>query len=124
MNSDKDKLKLLEGFESIFDLMDESIDDEGKKIGKITDDRHEDNYELYNFLETELARLTRIHSLLTQKLDNLSQYSQSQQLAEKQLLQIKRAKTELAKKFSHPDSQALCELGLLWDGAFGSNDKN
>ncbi len=117
-----DKMKLLEGFEGIFDLLDEDLDEEGKKTGgKITDDRHEDNYELYNFLENELHRLTKAHSILTQKLDNLLQHSQADALSQVQLLKVKRAKIELTKKLSRPDSEALGELAMLWDGAFGPN---
>ena len=116
------KQKLLEGFESLYDLLeDDDEQNEAKKKGRISDGHVDDNYDLYFFLETEIKRLNKGHLLLGQKLDNLLQNPQGQALSQQQVLKIERAKIELIKKLQSPNCPLWDEIDLLWN-AFTSID--
>jgi len=115
----KEKLKVLEGFEDILDLLDE---DTPLKKGAVTNDKLADNYQLYNFLENEIRRLSALVNFFTKKTDNL-EHAQTEMLIDNQKIEIIQCKKVLINHLKQPNQPLRKRIEFIWDSAFSKGPK-
>ncbi len=111
-----EKMNSLKGFEDALDLLDEKVTiHEGK--GGVTQDHGSDNYELYNFLESELVRLNVLDQFFTYKISNIEANSPTQHLIEIQTVKLQQAREELVTLLKNPQSSFMKRLEHLWNSS-------
>jgi hypothetical protein len=109
-----EKMNSLKGFEDTLDLLDEEITvQEGK--GGITQDKGYDNYQLYNYLESEMARLNALGIFFSVKIPNMENHSPTQKLIDHQKIRLEEIAQALVERLKHPSSPFMQRLELLWN---------
>jgi hypothetical protein len=112
------KIKDIEGFEEIMDLVldeEEQIQAEHKKKEL---EKYNDTYKLYNFLENEVKRLENLSQFFGTKLNNYKKFNQTQYIAKKQNTICKESKKKLSKEVIHPESHLNKQLESLFNSLF------
>ncbi len=116
-----DKLNSLKGFEDTLDLLDEKVTiQEGK--GGITSDKGHDNYQLYNYFESEMVRLNALDLFFTTKMSNIENYSPTQQLIDIQRVKLEQARQDLVRILRNPNSPFMRRLEHLWNTSVAKNE--
>lgn len=100
LNIPKDKLKDLEGFEDVLDLVD--ID---KREVKKKDTRPAQNFAIYDFLERETIRLKKLDEFFSTKVPNLNENKQYTSLIKDQKNNRNSLQSNLTSKMRDPDSE-------------------
>lgn len=110
--------KDLKGFEEVIDLVIEDGERKELERSKKEIEKHGDLHELYNFLENEKSRLSRIDSFFSSKIDNLGGNAQTKSLTKKQFLKIEQLKKTLLPKLVHSESVLQKQLRQIFNSAF------
>jgi hypothetical protein len=92
--------KDLEGFEEVFDLMDNN----GLEIKNKRKEGQIEDYEIYDFLEKEVTRLEKLDQFFTVQMPLEKQYPQTKKLIEKETSELHLIKDELVGILSHKTS--------------------
>lgn len=114
----KEKLNDMKGFEEIMDLV---VDDNEKlelENKKRNDDKVNDSYQLYNFLEDESNRLEKLSQFFGTKISNFKEFDQTEFIRSKQSEQKKQTKSELAEFQARKESPLNMHLGRLFNSLF------
>ena len=117
-NLTENQKKELKGFEEVVDLVIEDSDRKEIERSKKDIEKRGDLHELYNFLEHEKTRLSRIDSFFSSKVDNLGENAQTQVLIKRQYSRIEQAKETLLPKLSQTDSSLQKQLRQIFNSAF------
>ncbi|HAZ14168.1 MAG: hypothetical protein A2X86_02625 [Bdellovibrionales bacterium GWA2_49_15] len=116
-----DKMSSLKGFEETLDLLDEPVDLHEAK-GGITPDRGNDNYQLYNYLESEIERLNALDVFFTVKISNMENHSPTQQLIDLQRIKLEQTRQTLVSLLKNPSSPFMRRLEHLWNTAIAKDE--
>ena len=73
----KEKINELKGFEELIDF---DIQEDNKPKTAKRQIKDDEEYEMYNYLDSERVRLNLVSEVLTNKLENIKNYSQTQYL--------------------------------------------
>ena len=115
INLDRNTRNKLQGFEELAEkLMDEQVD-RGTKISK---EKVDDTFELYQFLESEEKRIDRINSLLTKKLENLKKNSQEQRILTEQEERLDQLRENLITNLLHEDNDIHQQIQEMFRRVF------
>lgn len=106
-------MKNLQGFEEVAELF---IDEDGQKI-KPRKSQVED-YEVFNFLEKELKRLTKIDHFFRDQYHIIKQYSQTKTLIYEEQVELDRTKSEFVMKISEEDSYFMDNMNHMFMSVF------
>lgn len=98
---DKKTREKIKGFEELAETLMEDQIDRGTKISK---EKVDDTFELYQFLETEEKRVERVNKMLTTKLENLKENSQQELLIERTKQDLVNQREALINHLIHEDN--------------------
>jgi predicted methyltransferase len=115
INLSSDKLKELEGFEDVVDL----VFGEGSSVSQVAREKNIEGYEVYSFLDRENQRLEAVDRFFTTKLKTMEFYSQSETLVKKQKAHRDSLLDFLSRRMASPDSLINKRIAQLYDQAFG-----
>lgn len=111
----QDKLKDLEGFEEVMDLL---FDEKRVLTQQEARANKDDTFEIYSFLEKENSRLKKLDRFFSQQIRTHEFYSQTSDLCEKQTDRMETAKKELISKLSNESSPLQVNLAHLFEKTF------
>lgn len=101
VNLDRVTREKIRGFEELAEtLLDEQIE-RGTKISK---EKVDDTFELYQFLDSEDKRIEKINRMLTHKLENLKSHSQEDKILEKVQKEMVNNRQNLITNLYHEDN--------------------
>ncbi len=103
------KKRELEGFEDVLDL----IDNNGVEVKTSKKDAQIEDYEIYDFLEKEVARLEKIDQFFTVQMPLEKKYSQTKGLINKETAAVQDIKDEIIEIISKEDSNLAQFLNHL-----------
>lgn len=110
----------LKGFEENLDLLGEEVTlQEGR--GGVTADKGNDNYQLYNYLESEMQRLNALDLFFTVKIPNMQNHSPTQRLIDLQRVKIEQTTQNLVSLLKNPQSPFMRRLEYLWNTAIAKD---
>ena len=101
VNLDRDTRDKIRGFEELAEqLLDEQIE-LGTKISK---EKVDDTFELYQFLDSEDKRIEKVNRMLTTKLDKLKKHSQEDKIYQKVQGELVNTRQNLVVNLAHEDN--------------------
>jgi hypothetical protein len=101
VNLDRDTREKIRGFEELAEqLLDEQIE-RGTKISK---EKVDDTFELYQFLDSEDKRIEKVNRMLTTKLDNFKKHSQEEKIYQKVQVELVNTRQNLVVNLAHEDN--------------------
>ena len=112
------KVKELEGFEEVMDLVGQEGNDFAspkERKGALED------YEIFDFLEKESERLSKLDELFNKKMATIKSYPQLEKLVKKQEEEKNLIKDELSGRLMFENSPLHEKLGLWFDKVFTPN---
>lgn len=115
-------LRELKGFEEVLDL----IGQEGSEFTSPTETKRKgdlEDYEIFNFLEKESSRLSKIDELINKKIATIKRYPQQEILLEKQEEEKNFLKDELTHRLMEVDSQLHHKYAKWFNSVFSPQNK-
>lgn len=111
----KEKIKELKGFEELidFDIQEDNKSNTAKR--QVKDD---EEYEMYNYLDSERVRLNLVSEVLTNKLENIKNYSQTQYLYAQQKYRRDQIKKQIIEDHSSENSIFFKNLEVFFNKIF------
>ena len=88
----------------------------GKNLAPLS--KSQDNYDLYNFLDHELNRLSKLESFFSKKLPNMQTHDQQGQLLDEQYELRDSLRNSLIEKFNENDSKFRIRFKQIFDQCF------
>lgn len=101
LNLDRLTKEKIKGFEELAESLLEEQIERGTKISK---EKVDDTFELYQFLDSEDKRIDKINRLLTQKLENLKSHSQEDKILQRVEQELVNTRHNLILNLSHEDN--------------------
>lgn len=101
INLDRNTREKIRGFEELAESL---IDEQAERGTKISKEKVDDTFELYQFLDTEDKRIEKINRMLTSKLDNLKKHSQEDKIFQKVQVDLVNTRHNLVMNLTHEDN--------------------
>ena len=101
VNLDRDTRDKIRGFE---ELAEQLLDEQVERGTKISKEKVDDTFELYQFLDSEDKRIEKVNRMLTTKLDNLKKHSQEEKIYQKVQVELVNTRQVLVTNLAHEDN--------------------
>lgn len=115
INLDRNTREKIRGFEELAESLMEEQADRGIKIST---EKVDDTFELYQFLDTENKRIEKLNRLLTIKLDNLIKHSQEDKIFEKVQVELINTRHNLVLNLTHEDNNIHQQIQEMFRRVF------
>lgn len=115
INLDRNTREKIRGFEELAESLMEEQADRGIKIST---EKVDDTFELYQFLDTENKRIEKLNRLLTIKLDNLIKNSQEDKIFEKVQVELINTRHNLVLNLTHEDNNIHQQIQEMFRRVF------
>ncbi|GAB4010095.1 MAG: hypothetical protein Fur0010_01980 [Bdellovibrio sp.] len=111
----QEKLKDLKGFEEVMDLL---FDEKKVLSNQEIRANKDDTFEIYSFLEKEIARLKQLDHFFSHQIRTHEFYSQTSVLCEKQTERIADSKSKITQILKKENSPLQVNLSHLFEKTF------
>jgi hypothetical protein len=114
----KNQMDKLKGFEDVIDVFLQEQEQKDSESCNISFDKGHDNYSLYDFLDLERKRLSKIESFLSVKIPNIKTHNQSKIILKNQQDRKFQLREEVIKRIKTNNSSFVTQMRMIFDQSF------